>query len=65
MPEFTTDVIPSIDKASILHLLMHHPDPLNWARLGVTGIEQLLKAAKIRSRRDYIVKLAPSGQPVS
>lgn len=57
MPEFTTDVIPSIDKASILHLLMHHPDPLSWARLGVTGIQQLLKAAKIRSRRDYIEKL--------
>ena len=57
MPEFTTDVIPALDRASILHLLMHHPDPLDWVRLGVPGIQQLLAAAQIRSRRNYIEKL--------
>lgn len=57
MPEFTTEVFPTLDRSSILHLLIHHPDPLDWVRLDVAGIQMLLTAAKIRSRQSYIVKL--------
>jgi transposase len=58
VPEFTTAVLPRLDQAAVLHLLLHHPDPCEWARLGAVGLKSLLNAAKVKCSVVLAEKLA-------
>lgn len=61
-PEFTTDLVPDLATPALLHLLVHHPDPKIWAELGVAGLSELMKGAKIRTRSEYLAKLADAAK---
>lgn len=58
VPEFTTALLPRLDQPAVLHLLLHHPDPCEWAKLGADGLKSLVNAARVKCSIALAEKLA-------